>query len=294
MFHLLNLARETRGLRPLTCASAPDRWGLRTARPAVAAAPRAQPYRSRRPTMRSSRRCWSSCSSTGSSWSTPASWTTLPCGSSAHCRRGRGGRGGPRPGGLEPRPARLAPHRGGNPRGAAGGGRERVKPLSSKRRETVTKPGQNRTARMNSGESACARQVLELDEVEIVSDAPAAEGAARHRSRRRRPAAVPAALHQPRVVLAAVQPPRARGGVEQQPSAPRAAALPVDLGRTISTSSSWCASRACAGRCARGIDDAVAGRPDAAGAADPDRRGGVDARLRPAAPLARAEGRSPA
>ncbi len=62
--------------------------------------------------------------------------------------------------------------------------------------------------------------------------------------------AEPFALRQPRGQLAAVQHAGAGGGGEHPPPAARAAALRLDLGATISTNSSWCASPALKGQLA--------------------------------------------
>ena len=61
---------------------------------------------------------------------------------------------------------------------------------------------------------------------EEIPDADAGGGRA---GARVRPRGEPRAVHQPRVVVAAFQPPGARGGRERRPSAARARALPVDL-----------------------------------------------------------------
>ena len=73
---------------------------------------------------------------------------------------------------------------------------------------------------------------------------------------RRGPARFAQALHQPRIVLAGVQPPRAAGGL--QPSRIRcwSGCVSSRSRPIISTNSSWCASPACCGQLRSGVETA--------------------------------------
>ncbi len=101
----------------------------------------------------------------------------------------------------------------------------------------------------------------------------------------------PGALHQPRTVLAAFQPPRARGSRQRTPSAAGAGALPVDLGQQPRRILHG-ARRRPQGPGAPRHPGAEPGRADADRAARAHRRSGLAARARSAAALARIAART--
>ena len=104
-----------------------------------------------------------------------------------------------------------------------------------------------------------------------------------HRFRAGAGASAPAAraLHQPRAVVAALQPPGSGRGEQPQPPGPRAAALPVDL-RQQPRRILHGARRRPQGPAAARHRHGLRRRPVAVRAARRDRRGGLGARQRPA------------
>ena len=140
-----------------------------------------------------------------------------------------------------------------------------------------------------SGQGAAGRQAAGQD-----GRQEGEEDGVRNGRRRRRAAGsarIARAVHQPRAVLAGVQPPGAGGSGQPQPSAARAAALPVDLGQQ--SRRILHGPRRRPGRPgARRRDGDLRRRPHAGRAARAHRRAGRRARRRAAGALARAARRA--
>ena len=127
-----------------------------------------------------------------------------------------------------------------------------------------------------------AQAIAPVEEIAPVADRDDVRG----RASAERLAIAAAAIHQSRIVLAALQPPRPGRGRQRAATRCSSGCASCRSRPTTSTNSSWCASPASRVRCARASPTQSPDGLTPLRAARPHRRGGVAARQRSAAALA--------